>query len=97
MFRLTLDGCTEALRGFSAALIAAAAVNLVSGQCFVMGTLAERVRQAKLHPRRLSVTLNNRAWEDVHRIATNQGRSASNLAAFLIERGIQSFVDQLQA
>jgi hypothetical protein len=52
--------------------------------------------QAKRRPRRLSVTINNQTYERVMHFAFLQGRSASNLGAYLIEKGVQQLVDTMQ-
>jgi hypothetical protein len=65
-------------------------------QCTAMESFTERVMQAKRRPRRLSVTINNQTYERVMHFAFLQGRSASNLGAYLIEKGVQQLVDTMQ-
>lgn len=43
-------------------------------------------------PRRLSVTLSDATYQQLIRQSDEQGRSASNLAAFLLERGLEEFL-----
>ena len=46
------------------------------------------VSQATASPRRISVTLPLHAYRLLERLSVEQGRSMSNLAAFLIETGL---------
>lgn len=39
---------------------------------------------------RLTVTIPRQVLEDLHRLASLQGRSASNLAAFLLENALRN-------
>jgi hypothetical protein len=73
-----------------------AASPLFPHQCPAMESFTERVMQAKRRPRRLSVTINNQTYERVMHFALLQGRSASNLGAYLIEKGVQQLVDTMQ-
>lgn len=61
-----------------------------------MESLTERIMQAKRRPRRLSVTISNHTYERVMHFASLQGRSASNLGAYLIEKGVQQMADTMQ-
>jgi hypothetical protein len=45
-------------------------------------------------PRRLSVTISDSTYRELLQRSDDQGRSASNLAAFLLERGLQEFTRQ---
>jgi hypothetical protein len=45
-------------------------------------------------PRRLSVTISDSTYRELLLRSDDQGRSASNLAAFLLERGLQEFTRQ---
>lgn len=45
-------------------------------------------------PRRLSVTISDSTYQELLQRSDDQGRSASNLAAFLLERGLQEFTRQ---
>jgi hypothetical protein len=42
-------------------------------------------------PRRLSVTISDSTYRELLQRSDDQGRSASNLAAFLLERGLQDY------
>ncbi|MFM5958048.1 MAG: ribbon-helix-helix domain-containing protein [Dolichospermum sp.] len=41
--------------------------------------------------KRFSVTLPDTVFEDLEKIANEQGRTTANLAAFLVESGIREF------
>lgn len=45
-------------------------------------------------PKRLSVTISDATYRELVERSDDQGRSASNLAAFLLERGLQEFTQQ---
>ena len=47
-------------------------------------------------PRRISVTLADSAYRELLNVSDLQGRSASNLAAYLLECGLQSLQEQHQ-
>jgi hypothetical protein len=40
-------------------------------------------------PKRLTITVSYMTFERVQQLATEQGRSASNLACYLIEKGLE--------
>ncbi len=48
-------------------------------------SLAERVARAKRKPQRVSITINPATLEALQNRADSEGRSLSNLAAFLLE------------
>lgn len=52
-------------------------------------SLAERVARAKRKPQRLSVTINPAILERLQDRADTEGRSLSNLAAYLLEAAMQ--------
>mgnify|MGYP006278033893 CR=1 FL=1 len=43
----------------------------------------------KRHPQRVAVTVSNAVYVSLNHVANAQGRSNSNLAAYLIERGLE--------
>ena len=47
--------------------------------------------KATRRPKRLSVTLSDATYRELLERSDDQGRSASNLAAFLLERGLEDF------
>jgi hypothetical protein len=53
-----------------------------------MESLSQRIMQAKRCPKRISITVSNLSYERIHELAQKQGRSASNLASFLIETSL---------
>lgn len=55
----------------------------------------EAYEKVTRRPRRLSVTISDSTYRELLRRSDDQGRSASNLAAFLLERGLQDFESRL--
>ena len=51
-------------------------------------TLRDRITRATRHPLRISATISGAVYERLQERATAEGRSLSNLAAFLLEAGI---------
>lgn len=56
-----------------------------------MEPIRERVARAKRCPKRMTITLSNLSFDLVHELALEQGRSASNLACYLIDKGLEVF------
>lgn len=51
-------------------------------------TLRDRIARAKRRPVRISATISGAVYERLQERATVEGRSLSNLAAYLLEAGI---------
>jgi hypothetical protein len=54
-------------------------------------TLRERVAAAKRSPVRVTITINHNTHNRLIEISTSQGRSISNLCAYLLEHSLSPF------
>jgi len=54
-------------------------------------TIANGLGHITRKPHRITVTLPQSTYDELLAISDEQGRSASNLAAFLLEHGLQGF------
>ena len=55
-----------------------------------MASINERVAIAKRKPARITITVSHHLFEAITNQADYQGRSTSNLAAFLLEAALES-------
>lgn len=54
-----------------------------------MPSPSNRIRLLQRTPRRLSITVSDGLFRQLQELADEQGRSTSNLCAFLLERGAE--------
>jgi hypothetical protein len=55
-----------------------------------MDSIAQRVAIAKRRPVRITITIPCHVFENITNQADYQGRSTSNLAAYLLEEGLEA-------
>jgi hypothetical protein len=55
-----------------------------------MSSLSDRVASAKRRPVRITITIPCHVFENITNQADYQGRSTSNLAAYLLEEGLEA-------
>lgn len=55
-----------------------------------MGSLSDRVAAAKRRPVRITITIPNHVFKEISDRSSYQGRSLSNLAAFLLEESLET-------
>jgi hypothetical protein len=53
-----------------------------------------RLAVVQRKPKRISITLSHSVWQQLLDRSDEEGRSVSNLTAFIIERGLAEFVPQ---